>query len=80
MNQLQDKSPQQHAVFFTILFTACIVGSIAIFLFAVGLETGNRIVNFTMRTLLENSLIVVGLVIVFNAAVFLVYLKNKKKG
>lgn len=80
MNQSKDKSPQQHAVFFTILFTACMVGSVGIFFFAVGLETGNRVVNFAMRTLLENAMIVVGLVAVFNVAVFMVYLKNKKKG
>jgi hypothetical protein len=76
----QEKSPQQNVVFFTILFTACILGSIGIFIFAVGLETGNRIVNFTMKSLIEHAAIVLTLFGLFNVVVFLVYLKHKKKG
>ena len=66
-------------VFFTILFTACILGSIGIFIFAVGLETGNRIVNFTMRALIENAAMVFVLFGIFNALVLWVYASNKKK-
>lgn len=66
-------------IFFTILFTACVLGSIGIFIFAVGLETGNRIVSFTMRSLLENATAVFVLFGIFNALVFWIYMKNKKK-
>jgi hypothetical protein len=76
----QEKSPKQNAVFFAILFTACILGSIGIFIFAVGLETGNRIVNFTMKTLIENAAIVFILFGIFNLIVFGIYVKSKKKG
>ena len=79
-NQLEEKSPKQNIAFFTILFAACILGSIGIFIFAVGLETGNRIVNFTMKTLIENAMIVFILFGLFNAVVVWVYMKNKKKG
>lgn len=78
--QSPEKSPKQNIVFFTILFTACILGSIGIFIFAVGLETGNKIVNFTMKTLIENAAIVFILFGVFNAIVFWIYMSNKKKG
>jgi hypothetical protein len=67
-------------IFFTILFAACILGSIGIFMFAVGLETGNRIVTFTMRSLIENASVIFILFGVFNAFVFWFYLKNKQKG
>ena len=68
----------RHIVFFTVLFTACILGSIGIFIFAVGLETGNRIVNFTMKTLIENATVVLLLFSLFNVVVFWVYLKGRK--
>ena len=80
IHQSQEKSPKQNVVFFTILFAACILGSVGIFIFAVGLETGNRIVNFTMKSLIENALVVFILLGIFNAIVFWVYLKYKKKG
>ena len=76
----KEKSPQQNVVFFSILFAACILGSIGIFIFAVGLETGNRIVNFTMKTLLENALVILVLLGLFNAFVLGMYFQNKKKG
>ena len=78
--QPSEKTPKQNVVFFTILFTACILGSIGIFIFAVGLETGNRIVNFTMKTLIENVMIILVLFGTFNAVILGIYLKNKKKG
>src|SRR5690242_4813612 len=77
--QSKETSPKQNIVFFTILFAACILGSIGIFIFAVGLETGNRIVNFTMQTLIENAMVILALFGIFNALVFWIYLKNKKK-
>jgi hypothetical protein len=80
MNQTKEKSPKQNVVFFSILFAACILGSIGIFIFAVGLETGNRIVNFTMTTLIENAAAILVLFGLFNAFVLGIYLKNKKKG
>ncbi len=65
-------------IFFTILFAACILGSVGIFIFAVGLETGNRIVNFTMKTLIEHATVVFVLFGIFNALVFWVYMKGRK--
>ena len=70
----------RHLVFFTILFAACILGSMGIFIFAVGLETGNRVVNFTMKTLIENATVILLLFGLFNLIVFWVYLTHKKKG
>lgn len=66
-------------IFFTVLFTACVLGSVGIFIFAVGLETGNRIVSFTMQTLLENATVVFVLFGIFNTIVFWIYMKNRKK-
>ncbi|MBI3601975.1 MAG: hypothetical protein HY209_03685 [Candidatus Omnitrophica bacterium] len=65
-------------IFFTILFAACILGSIGIFIFAVGLETGNRIVNFTMKALIEHATAVLVLFGIFNIIVFCIYVKVRK--
>jgi hypothetical protein len=79
-NQPSEKTSKQNVVFFAILFTACILGSIGIFVFAVGLETGNRIVNFTMKTLIENVVVILILFGIFNAIIFWIYMTHKKKG
>ena len=69
----------RHFVFFSILFVACILGSIAIFVFAVGMETGNNIVNDTMTMLIRNSIWVLLLFGTFNACVWLIYRQQRRK-
>ena len=65
-------------IFFTVLFLACIIGSIAIFLFGVGMETGDPIVRNVMKVLVANSFWVFVAFMLFNAAVFGTYRLRKK--
>ena len=48
----------RHTLVFTWMFTACLAGSVAIFMFAVGMETGNKIINQAMAALIEHAFVV----------------------
>lgn len=67
-------------VFCTFLFITCLVGSIAIFVFAVGLETADPIINHVMTVLIENAVLVVAAFGLFNSFLLWSYFRNKKKG
>ena len=66
-------------IFFTALFSACIIGSIAIFLFGVGMETGDPIVRHVMEVLVANALLVIITFVLFNALMFWIYRLGKRK-
>lgn len=68
-----------NSIFFTILFISCLLGSIGIFIVAVGIETGNRIVVDTMTKLIANAGWVIALFGIFNVCVWLVYRKGLKR-
>ena len=63
-------------IFFTFLFVVCIAGSVGIFLFAVGLDTGHPIVVGAMKALLENFYLVFFSLLFFNVILFYIY-KNR---
>ena len=76
---LKPTSNKQNTVFFTVLFTACIAGSIAIFLFGVGMETGDPIVRNVMKVLLKNTFLVMVAFVLFNAAILWTYWLRKQR-
>ena len=71
--------PKQNIVLFTVLFVSCIVGSIAIFLFGVGMETGNPIVRNVMTVLVENVFLVLAVFVLFNVLMFWLYRLGRQK-
>lgn len=73
------KSKLYNAVMFSIMFIACLIGSVAILVIAVGLETGNKIVNGMMQSLVEYAFYVIAAFVFFNIFVFWVYSKNSKR-
>ena len=73
------KSTAHNFVAFMIMFASCIIGSIAIFCFAIGMETGNRIVTSMMAALVEHAAYVIGLFILFNIVIIGMYWKRKGK-
>ena len=76
---MNSKPLKQNIVCFSVLFVSCIVGSIAIFLFGVGMETGNPIVRSVMKVLVENVFLVLAAFVFFNALMFWVYRLGKRK-
>ena len=72
------KPTVRHALDFAFMFTACLVGSVAIFIFAVGMETGNNAINQMMRSLVDNVMWVLAAFVFFNVFMFLIYFRNKK--
>lgn len=71
------KFSTRDALFFMFLFIVCVIGSVAVLWFAVGVENGNRIVKDFMRALLDNAVGIVAALILFN--VFLVFYYSKKR-
>jgi hypothetical protein len=69
-------SPKELA-FFLFLLVLCVAGSIGIFWFAVGIESGNRIMEGFMRSLLDNAVAIVAVLLLFN--LFLVFWFSKKR-
>ena len=65
-------------IFFICLFLICIAGSVVIFLFAVGIESGHPIVVGAMKALLENFYLVFFSLLFFNVILFYIY-KNRNK-
>ena len=76
---MDPKPLKQNIVFFTVLFASCIIGSIAIFLFGVGMETGNPIVRNCMKVLVENVFWVMAGFVLFNALIFWIYRLGKRR-
>ena len=64
-------------IFFATLFFICIVGSIGIFLFAVGLDAGHPIVVGAMKALLDNFYLVFFSLLFFNVLIFYIYKQRK---
>ena len=64
-------------IFFLTLFVVCIVGSIGIFIFAVGLESGNAIVVGAMKALLDNFYLIFFSLLLFNLFIFLIYKRKR---
>ena len=71
------KITSKDAVFFILLFILCVVGSIGIFWFAVGIENGNVIMKNFLRSLLDNAVGIVAALLLFN--VFLVFYYSRKR-
>ena len=72
------KPSRQNIIFFTVMFAACIIGSVAIFLFAVGIEVGDPIIRTVMEVLVKNFALVLVAFGAFNAAVFGAYWLRQK--
>jgi hypothetical protein len=64
-------------LFFAFLIVVCVLGSAGIFWFAVGIESGNRIMEGFMRSLLGNAVGIVVALLLFN--IFLVFFYSKKR-
>ena len=75
---MDPKPLKQNIVLFTVLFVSCIIGSIAIFLFGVGMETGNPIVRNVMKVLVANVFWVLAGFVLFNALMFWIYRLGKR--
>ncbi len=73
------KPTLQNIVFFIFLFVTCVLGSIGIFIFGVGMETGNRIVSDVMTLLVANAGWVFGLFGLFNVMIWLIYRKGRRQ-
>jgi hypothetical protein len=71
------KVTPREIVFFAFLLILCVAGSVGIFWFAVGVESGNRIMEGFMRSLLDNAVGIVGILLLFN--IFLVLYYSKKR-
>ena len=66
-------------IFFVFLFLVCIIGSVGIFLFAVGIETGHPIIIAAMRSLLDNFYLVFFSLLFFNGVIFYLYKQGQPK-
>jgi len=78
--QSEEKTSRYQFVFFVVLFIACVLGSISVFIFPMSLIKGNHLIHITKKDFIENLGGVVLLFGVFNVIVFCIYLMNKKKG
>lgn len=65
-------------VTFILMFAVCIVGAVGIFVFAIGLENGNRVVNQAMQTLIDNAWSVIIFLVFINVVVLAVWRFKKK--
>ncbi len=79
MTKPQPQNPIRHLITFSVMFIACLLGSAAIFIMAVGLETGNPIINNVMRLLIDNAIWVFGAFGIVNLMIWLIYQKQKGK-
>lgn len=66
----------EDALFFVFLLAVCVAGSVGIFWFAVGIENGNAIMKSFMKSLLDNAVGIVIILLLFN--LFLVVYYSKK--
>ena len=65
-NSMDQRQRVSDFLFFLFLFVACLLGSFGILIFAVGLETGNKIIQTVMQSLLDQASVVIILFLVFN--------------
>jgi hypothetical protein len=77
MSAVYKKVTVQEIWFFVFLFVLCAAGSVGIFLFAVGMENGNRIVRAFMQSLLNNAVGIVVTLILFNIFLALYYSRKR---
>jgi hypothetical protein len=73
----ESRPPAHNLLMFIIMFSLCIIGSIGIFVFAVGMETGDKIVESMMTSLIEHAAYVIGLFVLFNLLILGMYWKRK---
>ena len=71
------KFTSKDLIFFLFLLLLCVAGSVGIFWFAVGVESGNRIIQGFMGSMLHNAVGIVGVLLLFN--IFLVVYYSKKR-
>jgi hypothetical protein len=71
------KFTPKELAFFVFLLVLCAAGSIGIFWFAVGVESGNRIMEGFMRSLLHNAVAIVIILLMFN--ILLVWFYSRKR-
>lgn len=63
-------------MFFAFLLAVCVAGSVGVFWFAVGIENGNVIMKNFFKSLLDNAVGIVAILLLFN--LFLVVYYSKK--
>ena len=73
------KKSLKDLIFFLSLFFICMIGSVGIFVFAVGLETGHPIIIAAMRSLMDNFYLVFFSLLFFNVAIFYLYKQSQSK-
>lgn len=73
---LYKKITPQDALFFIFLFVLCVAGSAGIFWFAVGIENGNAIMKSFMKSLLDNAVGIVIILLLFNLFLVLYHFKK----
>ena len=71
------KFTAKEALFFVFLLVLCVAGSVGIFWFAVGVENGNTIMKSFLKSLLDNAVGIVVILLLFN--LFLVVYYSKKR-
>ena len=74
---LYKKVTSKDILFFAFLFVLCVAGSVGILWFAVGIENGNVIMKSFFKSLLDNAVGIVVILLLFN--LFLVVYYSKKK-
>jgi hypothetical protein len=72
------KITAKELLFFVFLLVVCVVGSVGIFWFAVGVESGNRIIKGFMQSLMGNAVGIVAVLLVFNILLVVYYSKVLK--
>jgi hypothetical protein len=76
MTQPYRKFTPKDLVFFVFLLIVCVIGSVGIFWFAVGVESGNRIIEGFMKSLLNNAVGIVAVLLLCNVFLVLYYKKR----
>lgn len=73
------KFSTKDAIFFLLLFVLCLAGSVAVLWFAVGVESGNLIIQDFLRSLLDNATGIVIALMGFNILLVLYFSKHRSK-
>lgn len=71
------KFTYKEVLFFLFLFILCVAGSVGIFWFAVGIENGNRIIQNSLKALLDNAVGIVVILLLFNLFLAVYYSKRR---
>ncbi len=64
-------------LFFCFLFVLCVAGTVGFMWFVVGIENGNSIMKGSLKALVDNALVIVAVLIVFNVFLALFYSRKR---